>query len=188
MEENYDFDVTKAVKLFDFLLDKGQIKLPDDYVKPTAKQLKNKKFCKYHNVTSHGTNECRVFRAHIQKAIQRGLLKFDTGKKMSVDQNPFPKGQHMVDVVQPKGKVRVLTSANAKKATTVDPEMQISTKEFEMIKKKRKEDKSQCEQEGASKVAIVKPRVTSRILLNRWQRQKEKDRQRWLKEEEDACH
>lgn len=92
MEGNYDFNVTKADKLFDFLLEKGQIKLPEDYLKPTAEQLKNKKFCKYHGVTSHGTNECRVFRAHIQKAIEQGLLKFDVARKMSVDQNPFPKG------------------------------------------------------------------------------------------------
>ena len=28
VEESYDFDVTKADKLFDFLLEKGQIKLP----------------------------------------------------------------------------------------------------------------------------------------------------------------
>ena len=29
VEESYDFDVTKSDKLFDFLLEKGQIKLPD---------------------------------------------------------------------------------------------------------------------------------------------------------------
>lgn len=32
-EETYDFDVTKADRLFDFLLEKGQIKLPTRYVK-----------------------------------------------------------------------------------------------------------------------------------------------------------
>ena len=63
VEESYDFDVTKSDKLFNFLLEKGQIKLPDN-------QLKNKKFCKFHNATSHSANECRVFRQHIQRAIQ----------------------------------------------------------------------------------------------------------------------
>ena len=29
---SYDFDVTKSDKLFDFLLEKGQIKLPDSHV------------------------------------------------------------------------------------------------------------------------------------------------------------
>ena len=32
VEESYDFDVTKSNKLFDFLLEKGQIKLPDGHV------------------------------------------------------------------------------------------------------------------------------------------------------------
>ena len=32
VEEIYDFDVTKSDKLFDFLLEKGQIKLPDNHV------------------------------------------------------------------------------------------------------------------------------------------------------------
>ena len=32
VEESYDFDVTKLDKLFDSLLDKGQIKLPDGHV------------------------------------------------------------------------------------------------------------------------------------------------------------
>jgi hypothetical protein len=31
-EENNDFDITKADKLFDFLLEKGQIKLPANHV------------------------------------------------------------------------------------------------------------------------------------------------------------
>ena len=32
VEESYDFDVTKSNKLFDFLLEMGQIKLPDGHV------------------------------------------------------------------------------------------------------------------------------------------------------------
>ena len=32
VEESYDFDVTKLDKLFDFLLEKGQIKLPDGHL------------------------------------------------------------------------------------------------------------------------------------------------------------
>jgi hypothetical protein len=60
-EESYDFDVTKAVKLFDFLLEKGHIKLTANHVMLPLEQLKNKKFCKYHNATSHTTNDCRIF-------------------------------------------------------------------------------------------------------------------------------
>ena len=32
VEESYDFDVTKLDKLFDFLLERGQIKLPTNHV------------------------------------------------------------------------------------------------------------------------------------------------------------
>ena len=62
VEESYDFDVTKSDKFFDFLLERGQIKLPDNHVMLPPDQLKNKKFCKFHNTTSHSTNECRIFR------------------------------------------------------------------------------------------------------------------------------
>ena len=47
VEESYDFDVTKADKLFDFLLEKGQIKLPANHIILPPDQLKNKKFYKY---------------------------------------------------------------------------------------------------------------------------------------------
>lgn len=187
IEDNYDFDVNKADQLFDFLLEKGQIKLPKDYAKLTAEQLK-KRFCKYHCATSHRTNKCSVFRAHSQRAIQQRLLKFDSSKKMDVDRNPFPRGQNMVDMVSPKGKIRLLTSASAKEAAIVDPEMHISVEEYEMIKKKREDDKSRCEQENASKKAISKKVVASQILLNKWQRQKEKDHRRRLIEEEEAYY
>ena len=65
VEESYDFDVTKADKLFDFLLEKGQIKLPANHVILPPDQLRNKKFSKYHNTTSHTINYCRIFQQHI---------------------------------------------------------------------------------------------------------------------------
>ena len=66
VEESYDFDVMKLNKLFDFLLEKGQIKLPDNHVMLPPDQLKNKKFYKFYNATSHSTNGCRVFWQHIE--------------------------------------------------------------------------------------------------------------------------
>ena len=98
VEESYDFDVTKSDKLFNFLLEKGQIKLLDGYVMLPPDQLKNKKFCKFHNATSHSTNEYRIFQQHIQRAIQQRRLKFDMPWKMKVDDNPFPGDQNMIDV------------------------------------------------------------------------------------------
>ena len=49
VEESYDFDVTKSDKLFDFSLEKGQIKLLDNHVMLPPNLLKNKKFCKFHD-------------------------------------------------------------------------------------------------------------------------------------------
>ena len=48
------------------------------------------------------------------------------------------------------------------------------------LKRRRDKQKSRYEQGETSKEGATKPRVTSRILLNKWQRQKEKDYQRWL--------
>ena len=119
VKESYDFDVTKSDKLFDFLLEKGHIKLPDNHVMLTPDQLKNKKFCKFYNASSHFTNECRIFRHHIQRAIQQGRLKFDTPRKMKVDDNPFPIDQNIVDAWLFKGKTKILTSTKSKEAGTV---------------------------------------------------------------------
>jgi hypothetical protein len=60
----------------------------------------------------------------IQKAIQEGHLKFDN--KVKLDGNPFPQNMivfsiNMVDVVEGKGKVKVLTSKKAKHDGSVDP-------------------------------------------------------------------
>ena len=142
VEESYDFDIIKSDKLFDFLLERGQIKLPANHVMLPLDQLKNKKFCKFHNATSHSTNECRVFQKHIQRAIQQGRLKFDTPRKMKVDDNPFPRDQNMVNAKLLKGKTKVLTSTKSREVETVDPEMQISADEYREIKRCRYKQKS----------------------------------------------
>ena len=145
VKESYDFDVTKSDKLFDFLLEKGQIKLSDNHVMLPHDQLKNKKFCKFHNAISHSTNECRIFQWHIQRAIQQGRLKFDTPRKMKVDDNPFLGEQNMVDARLIKGKTKVLTSTKSKEAGTVDPKMQISADKYREIRRRHAEQKSQYE-------------------------------------------
>ena len=137
VEESYDFDVTKSDKLFDFLLERGQIKLPANHVLLPPNQLKNMKFCKFQNATSHSTNKCRIFRQYIQRVIQQGKLKFDTPQKMKVVDNLFPKDQNMIDAKLLKGKTKVLPSTRAKETGTVDPEMQISADEYRKIKRRR---------------------------------------------------
>ena len=61
--------------------------------------------------------------------------------------------------------------------------MQISADEYTEIRRRRAEQKSRYEQRKTSKAETSKLQVTSRILLNKWQRQKEKDYQHWLKDQ-----
>ena len=160
------------------------MKLPTNHVILPPDLLKNKKFCKYHNTTSHTTNDCRIFRQHIQRAIQQGKLKFDTAQKMKVDDNPFLGDQNMVDARLLKGKTKVLTSTKLREVGTVNPKKQISADEYREIRRRHNKQKSWYEQEETSKDGVTKPWVTSQILLNKWQRQKEKDYQHWLEEQE----
>ena len=102
---------------------------------------------------------------------------------MKIDDNPFLGDQNMVDAGLLKGKTKVLTSAKSREAGTVDPKMQISTDEYKEIRRHRDKQKSRYEQGKMSKDGATKPWVTSRILLNKWQRQKEKDYQHWLKDQ-----
>jgi hypothetical protein len=176
----YDFDVTKADKLFEFLVKEGRIKLPDGHFMLRPDGVKEKRYCGFHDMNSHSINECRVFRMRIQKAIQEGHLKFDN--KMKLDGNPFP--QNMIGfsvnmvTVEEKGKVKVLTSAKAKQDGSVDHARQVT---FEQVHKEGPRVlKSQIEVGESSR-----PRVTSRILLNKWQCQQEKEHYQKHKYEEE---
>jgi hypothetical protein len=169
----YDFDVTNVDKVFEFLVKEGRIKLPEgDFIlRPDG--LKEKRYYRFHYRNSHSINECRVFRMRIQKAIQEGHLKFDN--KMKLDDNPFPQNMAGFSVnmvtAEEKGKVKVLTLARAKKDGSVDPAQQLTVEQVH--KEVPRILKSQIEVGESSK---SKPRVTSHILLNKWQRQQEKER------------
>ena len=86
------------------------------------------------------------------------------------DHNPFPGDQNMIDARLLKGKTKVLTSTKSREARTVDPNMQISTDEYREIRRRHDKQKSRYEQGEMSKGGATKPWVTSRILLNKWQR------------------
>jgi hypothetical protein len=164
--------VTKADKLFKFLVKEGRIKLPEGHSMLRPDGVKEKRYYGFHDRNSHSINECRVFRMRIQKAIQEGHLKFDN--KMKLDDNPFPQNMigFSVNVVtaEEKGKVKVLTSARAEQDGSVDPAQQVIVEQVH--KEVPRVLKSQIEVGESSK---FKPRVTSRILLNKWQRQQEKE-------------
>jgi len=72
-KEKYWFDITKADWISDLLLQEGQIKLSANHTIPPAAELKNHKYCKWHNAISHSTNKRRVF----YKEIQAGRIMFD---------------------------------------------------------------------------------------------------------------
>jgi len=91
---------------------------------PSVEELKKIKYCKWHNEMSHSTNECKVFRPQQQSAIESGSIKFDSSKAqklMKIYQHPFP--TNMLDA---KGKTKVLTSEVAEKSASVDPQHQIT--------------------------------------------------------------
>ena len=111
--ESYGFDITKADKIFD-LLSEGLIKLKPYHKISSEEELKNMKYCKWHNATSHDMSECKVFRQQIQLAFEQGKLKFEAPKRMmKIDQHPFP--NNMVDVTKQKSppQAKVLTSSSA---------------------------------------------------------------------------
>jgi hypothetical protein len=67
----FGFDVTKADKFFDLLLQGGQIKLSQYHTIPSADELKEIRYCKWHNAISHSTNDCKIFRQQIQTTIEQ---------------------------------------------------------------------------------------------------------------------
>ena len=122
---------------------------------------------------SHDTNECKVFRQQIQMAFEQGKLKFEAPKKtMKIDGHPFT--TNMVDVARDKGpsQAKVLTSSSAKRSGAVDPKAQIAADE---IKEKGLQD--EVERSSAPRRC-----VTSQMLLNKFQR----DRERKQRKEEEA--
>ena len=74
----------------------------------------------------------------------------------------------MVDGRLLKGKTKVLTSTRARETGIVDLEIQISANEYKEIRRRHDQQKSRYEQGETSKDGATKPRITSRILLNKW--------------------
>jgi hypothetical protein len=84
------FDVSKCDKLFDVLLQNNAINLKVGHTIPTAKQLAQKKYCKWHDSFSHTTNECNYFHRQIQSALNDGHLTLGDNHQMKLDVDPFP--------------------------------------------------------------------------------------------------
>jgi hypothetical protein len=84
----------------------------------------------------HTTNDCKVFRELIQKAIEKGRIGLEKkkGSSMGIEGHPIP--TNMVVPSFPQGIFKVLTLERAKKARTIDSEKQISAEEYREIKAK----------------------------------------------------
>jgi hypothetical protein len=136
------------------------------------------KCCKWHNATSHDTNDCKICRQHIQSTIEQGRLKFETPteaeKPMKIDQHPFP--TNMVEVSnKDTSRVKLLMSDSAQNKGAVDPKVQVTTADV-------KGKGLLLEEED------LKPRrpVTSQMLINKFRHRQEKAKERedWARRNE----
>ena len=81
----------------------------------------------------------------------------------------------MVEFQLANGKTKVLMLAKPKEDGSVDPKVQISANEYKEAKQQHDLQKGRYEQSETSRAGAMHPHVTFRILLNKWQRQKEND-------------
>jgi GH43 family beta-xylosidase len=99
----YTFGVAKCYRIFEYLLQEKQIKLSSGHVIPSSKQLKKHAYYKWHNSYSHATNDCNVFRQHVQSTINEGQLKFTERPQIKLDKDPFSANMNMVELDGTKG-------------------------------------------------------------------------------------
>ena len=98
-EIKFTFDVSKCDRIFDELLRLGHLKIT--HVIPPLEELKQRAYSKFHNSSSHATNDCNVFRRQVQSAINEGRLTFP---EMKIDKAPFP--VHTIDLNNAKVLIR----------------------------------------------------------------------------------
>jgi len=98
-----------------------------------------------------------VFKQQLQSPIESRRIKFDNSKAqkpMKIDQHPF-----LTNMLDAKGKTKVLTSEAAEKSASVDPQHQITTDDAKgkgLI------------QEGSS---TGRPPGSSIVITHRWHRE-----------------
>nr|AAX96785.1 retrotransposon protein, putative, unclassified [Oryza sativa Japonica Group]ABA92547.1 retrotransposon protein, putative, unclassified [Oryza sativa Japonica Group] len=165
-EIKYCFDVVKCDKIFDYLLQEKQIRLPKSHVISSQEELKRRAYCKWHDSHSHSTNDCNVFRQQVQSAIDEGRLKFTDGSKMKLDHDPFPVNTINFNdkkvLIRPeqaectKEKGVVIGESRPKMMVPKNPEVGVW-----------KENRS----EASSSKAPKKAKVTFNMLLDKYEKQ-----------------
>ena len=100
-------------------------------------------------------------------------MKFEAPKRtMKIDQHPFATNMADMDKDKSLPQAKILTSSSAKKSGAIDPKVQIAADEV----------KGKCQQEeGAECSSVPRRRATSQMLLNKFQRDWERQQ---CKEEE----
>jgi hypothetical protein len=93
--KGFDFDESKVKLIFDLLLREKQLKLPEGHKFPTAQELQERPYCKWHHLFTHTTNNCKELHRQIQSAIEQGRLILGQFT-VKVDTWPFP-GVNMVE-------------------------------------------------------------------------------------------
>ena len=64
--KGFDFDVAKAEQIFDLLLEKKQLKLPESHKLPTTQELQGRLYCKWHHSFTHATNDSKILQLSTQ--------------------------------------------------------------------------------------------------------------------------
>jgi hypothetical protein len=101
-EVKFTFDVTKCDKLFNILLQNKVIRLSENHVVPPPRKLAKGKYCKWHDMFSHNTNDCNYFRRQVQSALNDGRLTLGEGHRMRLDVDPFPANVNMINFEEKK--------------------------------------------------------------------------------------
>jgi hypothetical protein len=157
--EKYGFDITKADRIFDLLLQEGQIKLSPNHTIPSVEELKNRRYCKWHNALSYDTNGCKTFRQQIQSSIEQGRIKFkNPTKPIKIDGHPFPSA-NMVEINDPRNKGKADRSGRPQNAN-----ISRGIKESKLISP------------WAESFGEPRRTITSQMLLNKYQRRQDRER------------
>ena len=97
VSKTYTFDVTKCHEIFDLLVKEGIMIVPNGLKLPPLEQSQKRGYCKFHGNFGHDTSRCVVFRDLVQKALNKGILKFGDKPKqpMQVDIDPLVRSDSM---------------------------------------------------------------------------------------------
>ena len=150
-ELKFTFDVSKCDRIFDELLKNGNIQL--SHAIPSPDELKRHAYCKWHNSTSHATNDCNVFRRQVHSAINEGRLVLS---EMQIDKAHFP--VHTLELNNPKVLIRPDQAEGAKgKNVVIGDPRSMNANDKILAREVVKEKTSDGEQ--TLKITITAPRL-----------------------------